>query len=258
MSPPILKKVFMHIAKFIALSVVISQIFGCAAINTSISKRNLDVQSKLSDTVFLDPVADRFKVVFVQVRNTSDKPELDIEPSVKASLAQKGYIIATDPEKAQFILQANILSAAKTPANPLNSDFGGYGAVLAGGAIGALASAATGGSNRNIAGTALAAGALIGLGNLIGNALVTDVYYSVVVDVQIKEKNKAGVVGQESNIQNAKNGKSASSTTTVNASTDMKTYQTRIMSVANQANLEFNDAVPLLQTGLTKVISGIF
>jgi hypothetical protein len=248
----------MRTTKFIALSVVIAQLFGCAAINTSISKRNLDVQSKLSDTVFLDPVADRFKIVFVQVRNTSDKPELDIEPSVKASLAQKGYIIATDPEKAQFILQANILSAAKTPANPLNSDFGGYGAILAGGAIGALASAATGGSNRNVAGAALAVGALVGLGNLIGNALVTDVYYSVVVDLQIKEKNKSGVVGQESNVQNAKNGKSASSTTTVNVSTDMKTYQTRIMSVANQVNLEFNDAVPMLQTGLTKVISGIF
>ena len=248
----------MNIAKVIASSVIAAQIFGCTAINTSIAKRNLDVQSKLSDTVFLDPVADRYKTVFVQVRNTSDKPELDIEPGVKSALAQKGYTISTDPDKAQFFLQANVLSVSKTSVNPLNSDFGGYGAALAGGAIGALASAATGGSNRNIAGTALAAGALIGLGNLIGNALVSDVYFSVVTDVQIKERNKAGVIGQENNTQTAKNGKSASSTTTVNTSTDMKTYQTRIMSVANQANLEFNDAVPLLQGGLTKVISGIF
>ena len=248
----------MRVSKLVVCSVLIVHLFGCAAINTSISKRNLDVQTKQSDTIFLDPVSDKYKTVFIQVRNTSDRPDLDIEPSVKAALSQKGYTIMTDPDKAQFVLQANILSVSKTSFNPMNQEFGGYGAALGGAAVGALASAATGGSNRNVAGTALAVGALVGIGNLIGNALVTDVYYSVVTDVQIKERNKAGVTGTENNVQNAKNGKSATSTTTVTTTSDMKTYQTRVMSVANQANLEFNEATPLLQAGLTKVIAGVF
>ncbi len=49
---------------------------GCAATHVAISKRDLDVQTKMSDTVFLDPVGADRKTVFVQIRNTSDKPEL--------------------------------------------------------------------------------------------------------------------------------------------------------------------------------------
>ena len=39
---------------------------------------------------------------------------------------------------------------------------------------------------------------------------------------------------------------------------DWKRYQTRIMSSANQANLDFEDAAPQLVAGLTRAIAGIF
>jgi hypothetical protein len=41
---------------------------GCAAVHTSIAKKDLDVQTKMSDTVFLDPVGPDKKTIFVQIR----------------------------------------------------------------------------------------------------------------------------------------------------------------------------------------------
>jgi Enterobacterial TraT complement resistance protein len=63
---------------------------GCAAVHTSIAKKDLDVQTKMSDTVFLDPVGPDKKIVFVQIRNASDKP-FDIEGPVVTAIAARGY-----------------------------------------------------------------------------------------------------------------------------------------------------------------------
>jgi hypothetical protein len=51
--------------------------------------------------------------------------------------------------------------------------------------------------------------------------------------------------------------------TTVNQSSDYvsvewKTYHTRIVSTANQANLKFEDALPALENGLVRSIAGMF
>ena len=50
---------------------------GCAAVHTSIAKKDLDVQTKMSDSIFLDPVGPDKRSIFVQVRNTSDKANFD-------------------------------------------------------------------------------------------------------------------------------------------------------------------------------------
>jgi hypothetical protein len=39
---------------------------------------------------------------------------------------------------------------------------------------------------------------------------------------------------------------------------DWKRYRTRVMSIANQVNLEFEEAAPDLVAGLTRSIAGIF
>ena len=43
----------MMLAGIMVFSMVLS---GCAAVHTSIAKKDLDVQTKMSDTIFLDPV----------------------------------------------------------------------------------------------------------------------------------------------------------------------------------------------------------
>ena len=64
---------------------------GCAATTTAISKRNLDVQTKMTESIFLDPVPADQRTVYVQVRNTSDKPDFDIEPAVRSAIESRGY-----------------------------------------------------------------------------------------------------------------------------------------------------------------------
>jgi Enterobacterial TraT complement resistance protein len=63
-----------RVMAFLSIMTGVLILSGCAAVHTSTAKKDLGVQTKMSDTVFLDPIGPDKKVVFVQVRNTSDKP----------------------------------------------------------------------------------------------------------------------------------------------------------------------------------------
>ena len=86
---------------------------GCAATHTAIAKKDLDVQTKMSDAVFLDPVGPDKRSIFIQVRNTSDKPNFDIEAPVKMAIAARGYRVTDDPEQAHYKLLAQVLQVSK-------------------------------------------------------------------------------------------------------------------------------------------------
>ncbi|HDR9106041.1 complement resistance protein TraT [Paraburkholderia sp. A2RO-4L] len=228
---------------------------GCAATQLAISKSDLDVQTKMSDTIFLEPVADSKKTVYVQVRNTSDKPDFDIAQDVNAAIAAKGYRIVTDPDKAQFILQANILQVGKVAPSAAQESFGTYGSALGGAVLGAGISAAAGTTH---AGPIIAAGLIGGIVETVANAAVKDVYYSAVTDVQLKERTRVGVKSHEDSIHALKQGRSGGTIVTTSEDSDFRTYQTRIRSVANKVNLQFAEAVPPLRSGLVRVIAGVF
>ena len=100
-----------HLVAVLALLVVLS---GCAATQTAIAKKNLDVQTKMSDAVFLEPVPPDQRIVFVQVRNTSDKENFDIETPIKSAIAAKGYRVTENPEEAYYKLQAQVLSVSRS------------------------------------------------------------------------------------------------------------------------------------------------
>jgi hypothetical protein len=232
-----------------------SLLTGCAATQLAISKHDLDVQTKMSDTIFLDPVADSKKTVFVQVRNTSDKPDFDISADVKAAVTEKGYRVVGDPAQAQYILQANVLQVGKVAPSAAQEAFGGYGAPLGGAFLGAAAAASLGSVHAApIAGAALAGG----LVDLVANAAVKDVYFTAITDVQIKERQHSGVSSHESSTHNVRQGNSGGTTVTYSEDTNFRTYQTRIMSVANKVNLDFAEAAPPLRSGLVRVIAGTF
>ncbi|WP_233809438.1 complement resistance protein TraT [Paraburkholderia sp. HP33-1] len=231
-----------------------SLLAGCAATQLAIEKRELDVQTKMSDTIFLDPTPEAKRTIFVQVRNTSDKQDFDIAADVTSAIAAKGYRVVTDPDKAQFILQANILQVGKVSASAAHMAFGGYGAPLGSAFLAAGAAAGMGARNGAIVGAGLAGG----LVELVANSAVKDVYYTAITDVQIKERQRSGVKSHESSMHNVHQGNSGGTTVTYNDDTDYRTYQTRVMSVANKVNLDFNDAVTPLRSGLVRVVSGVF
>jgi len=204
----------------------VASLTGCAATQTVIEHGKLITNTQQSKTIFLEPVKLSQKTIFVSVKNNTEE-DVYIAPLLKQSLIHKGYKIQKSAEKAHYILQTNILQVGKMSAAASQSALGGgFGSAIAGAsagtAIGALASQSS---------TGMIAGGLSGgvLG-LAADALVKDVSYTMVTDVQITEHKK-------------------------NA---LKKYHTRILSNANQVNLKFKDAKPLLEKGLVRAISGIF
>lgn len=227
---------------------------GCAATGTAISKRTLDVQTKMTDSVFMDPAAPQDMRVLVQIRNTSDKPNFTIQREIESALVQRGYTIERDPNRAVFMLQANILQVGKTDPTAAEKMYAsGYGGGLEGVAIGAAGAYALG-ANRgaDIAAVGLVAGAA----SLIANNLVKDVYYSVITDIQVSRRSE-GTVRMRGN-QNLQQGTSGTEQITYERETNWIRYRTRIMSSANKMNLKWEEAEPDLVAGLTQSISGMF
>lgn len=227
---------------------------GCAASTLAISKRNLNVQTRMTATIFLDPVSPDKRIVYVEVRNTSDKPDFDVEPAIAAAIVAKGYTRTYDPDEAQYLLQVNVLQVGMVDPSAAEMAFaGGYGGALDGFLIGSAVSNIAGGGYRTSTGFGLVGG-IIGM---VANAAVKDVTYSIITDIQISERARQGVIVNEANQAVLQQGTSGSRTVTSNEVTEWKRYQTRIMSTANKVNLKFEDAVSHLIEGLVRSISGI-
>jgi Enterobacterial TraT complement resistance protein len=227
---------------------------GCAATSTGLGKRNLEVQTKMTDTIFLEPVSPPDRTILVQVRNTSDQPDFDIQNAVKASIAERGYRLVDRPEEAHYLLQANVLQVGRTSPTAAEQTFaGGFGGTLIGGAAGVAGARIASDDTRT-----LIAGGLVGAAtSSVVDALIEDVTYTIITDVQISERAGEGVVVTERLEQNLRQGSGARviSATQIH---DWKRYQTRIMSTANRTNLDFEDAAPQLVNGVTRSIAGIF
>jgi hypothetical protein len=101
-----------------------------------------------------------------------------------------------------------------------------------------------------------------GFGALVGMTaeyFVSDEYYTMVTDLQIRERPLAGEHVTQSHIANNKQGSSASTTqVTRGAKVKWKTYRARVVSTANQVNLTFAEAKGPLQKDLAHSIKGVF
>ena len=238
---------------------LLSMLAGCAATHVAIAKRNLEVSTRMSDAVFLDPVGGDKRTAFVYVRNTSDRPNFDIETPLKTAIAGRGYRIVADPDEAHFKLQAQVLSVSKMSVTAAEAALGaGYGGAIAGVAIGGVAGAATTGTSQGTVVGAVAGGIVGGIAETIANAAVKDVTFVAITDVQISERAREGVVGRRELEVDAQQGMGGSEQSTFTEETTEKRYRTRVISTANKANLKYEEAAGPLNEGLTRVLSGVF
>jgi hypothetical protein len=228
---------------------------GCSAMNTAIKKKDLDVQTKMSETVFLEPVAPEQKIVFIDIRNTSDK-DINITEQVKSAFIARGYTITQNPNKATYMLQGNILKIGKSDLRETQGLLGsGFGGGIAGAAVGATAGYALTGSSN----TGLALGLAGAAAGFIGDALVEDVLYVMVTDLQIRERPLEGEVVTQTQQANLQQGTSTQVRQNIKGGKiEWKTYRTRIVSTANKMNLKFEEAQPVLESALAHSVSGIF
>ena len=242
--------------KYLVVGLLITgmgSLVGCNTASKMIKHGNLEVETKMSETVFLDPIDDNKKTVLLQIRNTSDKSGLEIESKIRSAIESKGYRIVNSTQSANIMIQANVLQVGKsTLENPFQVLTGGYGSGLEGFATGAAIAGATGGSGRSMLGIGL----ITGIGNTVLDAAVEVVNFTMITDLQISEKADGEYVSESSNA-NLKQGTSGYKKSTWEKKTNWKKYQTRIMSVAKKTNLKFEEAEPKLTEGLVKSISGL-
>ncbi|WP_203384355.1 complement resistance protein TraT [Cysteiniphilum marinum] len=239
----------------LTLGATLLSLSGCAAISTSIKHRNLVVNSKMSDTIFLDPVAESDKTIYIQVRSTLSEDFSGLKENLAQDLQRNGWRVVNDISQASDMVQINVLQMgqAKNEASAWSALSGGFGADIATGALAGLAAGYATGS----VGAGLGVGAVTSGVSWIANSLVENVYYSMITDVQVSVKTKDGQVTQTTQ-SNLSQGTQSNVSQTYNQKSDWLRYRTRIVSVANQVNLKFEEATPELQAQIAKQVSGIF
>lgn len=250
----------------ICLMAFIILVGGCAT-------TTLQTDARMTQSIFLDPVAKNQRTVFVNIKNTSGH-NINLESKIINGLKAKGYEIVDDPEKATYILSTNVLYCDKKSENNT--------------ALGATALGATGvaisGYNGNGAGGVVAAG-LAGavVGGVIGK-LTEDTIWQMQVDIDIKQKIKTNVVNTTGNLsgqadvqdspksgflnsfggnvrRNDATGKPISNQYNTNTQTFSSNYiqkKTMIFAEATKVGLELPEATPILEDKIAAQIVGIF
>ncbi|MEG2568621.1 MAG: complement resistance protein TraT [Acinetobacter sp.] len=223
---------------------------GCGAMTTAVKKRNLEVKTQMSETIWLEPSNE--KTVYIQIKNTSDKDMSNLQTLVANDLIAKGYKITSSPDGAYYWIQANVLKADKMDlresARYLST---GYEGAAMGAALGAGITA----YNSNSAGATLGVGLAAGLLGMAADAMVEDVNYTMVTDLQISERSKAKVTTD--NVAALRQGTSGVKLQTSREKGDRAKYQTRVVSNANKVNLKFEEAKPVLEAQLAKSVANI-
>ena len=240
-------------ARFLLLFAAGLLFAGCAAAQISLEKKDLKVETQMSDTIFLNLDDAQDKTVYLDIRNTSDK-DIDLTPYIAARMEDKDYTIVNNPKDAYYIIQGNILYVGMANPSALReSVYKGWGGVAGG--------AAAGTATSEIAQTGRVEGAT--LGGLVGGfteiltgSTTKDVTFTIMTDVQIFERSPQPVT--QTRQAQLRQGKDVSITQTSSSTTDRYIYQTRIASSANQVNLKFEDALPPLMDGIARSISGVF
>jgi len=240
------------------LTVAVIVLGGCAATETALSHRDLDVQARTSTAVFVDPVPAAKRTVYLDIK--SGVMEFDrrkFKDFVREQFGDNdsGYKIVSDPDQAQFQMVAYVLNLEKASpsaaAEALNRGYMG-GAIAAGAAVGAVSY-----SRRPVTG-AVGVGLAAGAVELVSGALVKNVTYMLVCDVQITEKAKEGVIVRKDTRINAKVSDAGSSQQSTSEVGDRKEYRTRIVTTANKVNLTLEEAQDLMFKKTAYALSGFF
>ncbi|EGZ4585164.1 complement resistance protein TraT [Salmonella enterica subsp. enterica serovar Teko] len=219
---------------------------GCGAMNTAIKKRNLEVKTQMSETIWLEPASER--TVYLQIKNTSDKDMGALQTKIADAVKAKGYQVVSAPDKAYYWIQANVLKADKMD---LRESQGWLSKGYEGAALGSGITA----YNSNSAGATLGVGLAAGLVGMAADAMVEDINYTMITDVQIAERTKATVTTD--NVAALRQGTSGAKIQTSTESGNQHKYQTRVVSNANKVNLKFEEAKPVLEDQLAKSIANI-
>ncbi|MCY3729680.1 MAG: complement resistance protein TraT [Nitrospira sp.] len=243
------------------------------------------IRVRMTDTVFLDPPEVDNPGIFLRVRNTSGREALDLHTAVAPRLQALGYRLVNNAKDAVYAMQANILFADEVSAAELakldETEFGtDVASIVTGATVGGVLGAAGGALLEGSKGAAIggAAGAVLGglSSGLADNARKERLkakqlikFYSLVVDIQLRERSKGSVeiAGSSGLSAERPSGGGAFSehsaysrqeTQSYSETSDWKRYQTRIVGKAKGKLIVFDDVEPDFVDRLARSIAGLF
>lgn len=233
--------------RMLMLGAIFTSLMGCSAMSTVMKKQDLVVDSKLSHSVILEPMMLSDRVVYAQVRDMSGNGlRKSFQKALEEELALEGIKVTKDPKAANLMLNATIIQAGKTTPEDANKALSaGVQSALAGGAIAGLA-------GKNFV-TSAAIGLAAGAVGFVADSLIEDTYYSFVMDVQLRERPLEGdsisnSVDNSTNKSTQVSRSQSSSTVERGKNYNWIVHDSRIVSTANQINLELEEAMPLVTT----------
>lgn len=241
--------------KILALTMILSLLGGCAATQVALGKKDLKVDTKTSTAIFVDPVAKDKRTVYLDVKSgVMEFDRREFKNFIVQSFADNGsgYVVVDDPKAAQFQMLVYVLNLEE--ASPTAAE-----AALRTGYVGAVGAGAAAGAIIGQSYTGAATGGLVGgAAELISGSLVKDVTFMLVCDVKITEKTAPGVYVRKDTQMSAKVSDAGSSKQRVSEVSNRKEYQTRIVTTANQANLELSAAEDLMFKKTAYAMAGFF
>ncbi len=199
---------------------------ACAAVSTQIEHGDLNVESKMSNSIFLEPVSLEKKTVFVEVKNGAAENLFDLALQIKQNLRMNGWTVVSDFNKAHDMIQINVVQfgQAKSQDDVWKSNRDGFGSVATGALAGVVVGYATGSTAWG-----LGVGASVAAASWVADKMVTNKIYSLITDVEISvRQNKI-----------------------------WSKYRTRVSSVAEKTNLKFEDAKPVLISKTAQQVGNI-
>lgn len=255
------------------------------ALHTSVAKGKLDVQTRMSETVYLDPVEPELRTIFIDIRQTAAEYRLPLAADIRSLLLSRGYQLVDSPQLAQYWLQVNVRTVLKERPEVVLAS-GEYnmspeqihqllypGIALpepesptavrqrraSNVAVYADASYGTDIDGKDIARALVVLAAWAGA-EYVGNQLVQDKYFTMLTDIQLAERIAPDSIGlvQETSTQQLKQGDSGNIELLWELATDRRKYQVKVVSFANKANLSWDDAEQPLHQGLLRSLAGIF
>lgn len=250
--------------KSISLVLFSVSILGCAATQTSLSKKDLDVQTKTSTSIFVDAVPANKRSIFLDIRSgvqEFDRNQFRQFVSTQFAANANGYRLIDNPDQAQFTMVAYVVNLEKASPTAAQAALGqGFiggnstaNSALAGAALGSAVSS-RGDATKGALGGAVALGAV----DFVAGNLVKDVTYMLVVDVQIKERTaNNAVVRKETDIK-TKVSDSGAAYQNVVENVNQKEYRTRIVTTANKVNLKLEEAQAKMFDKTAYALSGFF
>jgi hypothetical protein len=201
---------------------------GCAASRMMIRYGELDTQTEMSESVFLELRSDLPRTVHVAETSTAGR-ELTIRPALDRQLVASGYTLVDDPDEATYIIQVNHLRLVESELHEDQNVSHAIGNAFMAGAGAAFAADLFGAT-----GAAGGVGLVAGVFGFLLDSGTKHIAHTLTTELLLTERVPAG-----------------------EGAAELRYHETQIVSGASKVNLEVEQGLPSMISGMSRSLAGL-